>query len=372
LFVFLSGFACTENEGTGTSGSGTIISNPKPPALNVFPDFSSHIPDTSLYSSSSSASNLKIFKRIYSLLVPDTMAVTANAENAPGIWELIFVNGGFAASQEEEYNAFNSLGSEIASSMSGEGITEVTSTAQSFRTSNDTTVGNRPYLWAGSIKLDDDFSSYINIYLADAEIGNEKYYAKYSFYPNADYDPVKGIFVYTVGNSLSSDDESRRLVSFAFDYTDSSKKLMIFRLRQYSLINEQFYSLNVHQQCNASTNICTGQYNDEFGENYIFTWNESTKEVCLAELDYSTGAVVIGDTAKFTGPSIPDESEVVESGCSIEQLPEWGSHVYTSNDLFTDSDISVVYGDGTSLTSWDTYVTPSVIDGWLNASSLSL
>jgi hypothetical protein len=367
----------TSNVAGDNEGSGTIVSNPKPPSSNVFPNFDNFIPDDSLSSSSDSAQVKTFFKYLYAALVPPSMAEESatvptdlTAEDTPSIWNLIFTEGGFNDYEIEKNNAFNSLGSEIAAAIADAGITEITSTAQSFSTTKKTETADRNLKWNGEIVLDSNDSNYINIYLKETK--HDTLNIKYSFTLGSDGNASKGIFAYTVGTTLDSVNNKRRFIGFAFDFTDSSKTQMIFRLRQYQASQEEFYGLHVHQQCNVDSNYCTGQYVDEYDiNNYAFHWDENTNEICLARIDFSEDYVNVSETVQFTGPDTPSVSDVEEDVCSLTEVPEWGSHVYSDSDLPTEDYVNAVYGDGDSKTSLDTYITSDFIDTWLNATQFT-
>lgn len=357
--------------GTDAEAVGVIINKPRPPAMNIFPDFDVEIPETALGSELEDGDSSDEYQ-----------ADTGTHSFGPlRVWTGIFLNGGITSVRSYR-TRLEELGTEVVATLSEAGVTEITETAQNFTIAADFTLPSGTTSWEMEIAQEPGYEDYIRLYFRSSTSGLIE--ATYVAQTDGDANPKRGLFAYVNPERLSADAIGNvRITAMAFDFTDESKKLLVMRQEQYQPGLGRYYAFQIHQQCDETTSTCLGEYLEIVDEaparqieemNSRFSWNEATNAVCLTDVDYSSGTFATLATYGFTGPDVPDEENVTENECSVA-TPHWGAHVFTANDLvlrYEDTDphggtALSYYVDGVSKSGWET-LTPALIDTWLDAS----
>jgi len=164
---------------------------------------------------------------------------------------------------------------------------------------------------------------------------NDMQVASYAVSFDSQNNPVKGVFTCVNGTALIDKDlenDSNRPIpsyhAFAYDFSDSSDKLMVFRgtLFQKTIFTSHAYNLymkcqNTIQSCSMNNfNILTPAPERTLAEkNSQIVWNYATGEACVEVISFATGERTTTDSISYpeSGPctlntfSAIDESVVV-------------------------------------------------------------
>lgn len=367
FLIFLSACASPMAPGADTD-VGTIIYRPTMPT-SLFPDFDSYLTETAIDSQTSSGTSTTTALRALtsSRSVTRTPSDSEASLSISGVWEDIFQGNLDEIRTGTQH--LETFGTTFSPLITAQGFTEATDELQTITSTSELRLIDTTTTWNLEMIQDSTNSDYIRFYFRNQETGLLE--ATYVVTTDSSNNPIRGLFAWT---DTSETTLGRRLFAMAFDFTNPSQNLAVIRVEKYHADLESYYTFQVHFQCDASTQNCLGEYNeilnsstsrDLAAEGVRYSWNETTQDVCIADVDYSDGTLRTAATYEFTGPDISTD-EVVTDSCTVTQ-PHWGSHIYTEADLPQHSTASQYYVDGISKTGWDT-LTPSLIDTWLDAS----
>ncbi|MBU0505878.1 MAG: hypothetical protein ABII18_08455 [bacterium] len=366
VVVFFGIVHCGGTAATGgTTTIGTISGNPTIPENNVMPDFDEAIPDTALDGTAETGASV-------SYLTSQIKYLTGPS----ALWEDIFLFGGMEAARDHRTN-FEILGTEVKAQLEARGIEKVTDETQLFELDPIEFLDGIASFTV-ELVLDND-PEFVRMYISDQETG--EYVGTYVFTTDDEGDPFRGIIVMIDPDTLTAEQtESKRYVGIAYDFSDPSMHLMTMRVEEYHPNRDYYITYHIHYQCNVLTEQCIGEYVDiqsdpperQISYALRFSWNEETKDICIAEVAYEGNEFVMEETQHFTGPGIPEEIDVVEGLCEIDE-PYWYDHFYVVGDL------PVRYEDveGGGGTTYDIFnsdnvegydiLTPERIETWLSA-----
>jgi len=358
---------------SATSGStttiGTISGNPTIPENNIMPDFDTEIPDTALDGAAEAGAAI-------SYLTGQTNQIKY-LEGPSALWEDIFLFGGMEAARDHRTN-FEILGTEVQAQLVAQGIEDVTEEPQIFELDPiEFLFGTATYTVELILDLDPDF---VRMYISDQETG--EYVGTYVFTTDEEGDPFRGIITMIDPDTLTdAPTQNMRYVGIAYDFSNPEMHLMTMRVEEYHPNRDYYITYHVHYQCNVITEQCIGEYIDiqtEPPERQIsyalrFSWDEETKEVCIAEVGYEGKEFVMEETQQFIGPGIPDQTDVTQGICEVP-LPYWHDHFYVVGDLpVRYEDVAggggtafELYNGGDNVEGYD-YLTPERIETWLSA-----
>lgn len=362
IFLILFVMAC------GSGDVGTVITRPKLPALNLFPDFDAALSEEEIGASNDTGTLSAIIK---------TAEEEANL-NIFNVWNEVVLDGSFADIRSDR-NVLETYGEAIASAIEANGLEEETPEELTTITlSEEQTLVDTTAVWEVQIKAEEEATRF---YFVNTETGLIQ--ATYLVITDDEGNPEKGLFAYVNPDKLSEEaTEGKRLLAIAYDFSGENVNLFVMRTEAYTEVDAAYHAQQIHEECQKDGSECTGEFLqiqdeertlDDIG--FQFTWNTL---VCLADVSYTSGALVILETYEFDGPEGPnaDQSNVTVGSCTPSTPSSWGTHVFTEADLidrFNDTDpaggtAKAYYGDGTTTTTWDT-LTSSLIDTWLDASA---
>lgn len=355
------------------AGVGTVVNKPSLPTSNLFPDIDAYVSLTALLGDDSSESAL--VKSGHSLNLSDSAA-----------FERIYNNGVFLDRTEDVRNVFiqlRDLGAAVAEIAQE---AELDETLQVFNlTTEPKLFFEVSSLWQVEMQRepsDDTFSR------SDFRNEDSLLYGTYIVQTNASLEAVKGATFYTRQDLIvSNTGNEKKVVLFAFDFTDTSKALIVMRIDRYLPATEVNIVYQLHVQYNAESGVGIGEYLEintasplrELSDIGVrFSWNESTGLTCLVQApDYAAGSLdPRGPTYEFvsSGTDVPDESDVAEGVCTIA-TPHSGGHVFTTEDLVLRYEDTDPFG-GTAAEYYnadfllDDFDVTTSLDAWLDASGL--
>lgn len=353
---------------------GIIVNKPKPPSLNLFPDFESYIPETPLGGGVTEPGETQMLFA--------TTAGETRIFDPINAWNEFFVHGGIAEARTSR-DALESIGLAVAEAVSQAGITEITENLQTVSLTIAGSLLGSPTAWGVEMRLESNSDDYARFYFRNATTGLLA--ATYIVQNDAEANPVKGLFAF-VDSELLRDGANAglRVLALAFDFANAGGNILVTREERYHQDLPLYYVYQTHQQCSSETADCVGEYleitnaspnRDSLQNDIRFSWNEVSQAVCLGAMDYAAHGATSLTTYGFVNQSggLPTEEAVTENSCTLPE-PHWNGQTFTSDHLLLRYEDTSPHGgtggryyvDGLSKTGWDA-LTPDHIDTWLDA-----
>lgn len=364
LFLILLLFnAC----GTTSEGGGTSISNPPTvPSNSIIPDFEENIPETAVTDTDSTETESLITSDW-----DDTLFLTGPAS----AWSSLFLNGPITISRNLR-RVLRTWGEAVSTKIAEDPNFTLSSTPQSFIVQNKRLLGVMK-TWRVSIRATDE--RHIKVVVRNTE--DNKIWAYYLFKTDENGDPIKGVFSFVNPDKLEFNAPSGlRFAAIAFDFSDTATNKMSFTIDVFNSQIDRFAIFFISYQCDISTKDCVGQFlpinsqapEREFGSPSVrYSYNDSSKEVCIETATYGDDNVTFGETQMFTGPEEPQDDDVSEGSCTVA-TPFWNERIFRPRDFpdrFGDDNdggfAGHIRGDGSSDTPWETEIGNNTFENWL-------
>lgn len=369
LFTLCFFAACGANP--TSSGGGTVVSNPPTvPTTSVSPDF-----DSNIFETATLGENAALTDESAAFLTAAEAGPTS-LEGPAGFWGEVFLNGPVARFRLLR-TRFYLMGVRIADAVSASGPIELSETPRTFL------IGSRVFFdttrrWSVSASLRNE--TLIKAVFRDAD--TDEIGAYYLFETADDGEPVSGTFAYVNPDTLSSSaaPDLIRFLSISFDFSDPSRNRLSSTLDAYDALAGRYVVQHMQYQCDEMTSDCLGEFlridtpppSRDFSAKLVrLQWNEETREICLAPVNYSAASVTIGETQAFIGPDAPGDADVETGTCGLGE-PYWATRVFSPSDFpkrfEDDADggfAGRLFGDGNDVEAWDGFIGPETVDEWL-------
>ncbi len=372
--VLTASCAGLDNPATENGGVGTTVNKPKPSTLTLFPNFEEAFPDAALGAVTVSETSY--------LTTGTTTEMSETAAAINQVWNDLFVNGPVREARLMR-TQLTPLGENVAQLLGGSGPAQITDDPQTVTLSDEMPLADTSGRWTIEVQLEASHSDYLRYYFRNDE---ELILATLIVTHDADQNPVRGLFVYVNPARLNGEaSQAKELVFLAFDLTDAESHLFSLGEIDFLFTENTTRTYLFLEDCSPSSGQCLGEYLElatdsntrqiNQNNNWRFSTVEDTREICLADVDYTGNATVFFDTYAFTGPTPPADNQVAINTCTVGD-PSWGDKVFSEIDLplaYEDTDplggtALPIYIDGNSKTGWDG-LTPDLIDFYLQKQS---
>ncbi|OVE81185.1 hypothetical protein BVY03_04375 [bacterium K02(2017)] len=375
LILYIS---CGSTTTTNTGGGTTISNPPTVSSTNLSPDFDSSLLETSLTESSTSSSlhfleydeELELEENDYVTNEHPILYLSGPAAN----WSDLVLNGPFATARTLR-TRFEAWALAVTELINAQTDFTLTSELQYF-TLSQTSLSNHQDTWR--VGISSRGTNLIRVVIKGSQ--KDRIWGYYLYQPNSSGTPIKGVYSFVNPLILSSDAKSGiRFINMAFDFSDADKTKHSFNFTRYNSTREHYVLNHLGYQCNTTSKNCVGELLRivsapplrEFSSNSLrLSWNDDSNEICASPIRYDQ-AIIIGQSQSFLGRSQPTDNTVTEGTCEL-QTPFWSARVFKTTDLpsrFGESNNGIgpndQFGDGFSLTSWETNIDGDTVDSWL-------
>jgi len=360
------GTTYNDEDGEEPETVGTIVNTPAVMIGNIFPHFDDHI-STPTFSAPPRTEHDD---------------ATPNTQQSPnkvkGFWLNHFATGPIMSIQAH-YSDLELLGLSIVEEMKISSIASITDTPQTIYLPTHR-IMNTVSPWKVDMVLDKADPDYIRFSFINTTTGIRE--AVYIVHLASDSTEVltgeSGIFAYVNPQLLNLNPEpGLRYVSLTYNFKNPLESLMLLRTDHFDDASGYFYALQFHQQCNASTDDCSGENLEistqapdrivDAKTHLRFDWNNATG-VCLGPMGEA------GNTPLKTVYLDSDGSTTVD-GCILRET-NWSEQIIVADDLvFRYDDTDPLGGtalqyflDGYATEGWDSLI-PSLIPTQLDATN---